>query len=66
MNDSSKRFQINWKIFQLHLEPGLAWFRIFGWGLFAKDTRSHPLLFSQRNSLTGQKVGDYFFEILKP
>lgn len=31
-----------------HASPGLAWFRLFGVGLHVKDTRRHPLLFSER------------------
>ncbi len=29
--------------------PGLLWVRIFGIGLMIKDSRRHPLLYSQRN-----------------
>ena len=29
--------------------PGMAWFRVLGFGLRVKDTRRHPLLFSERN-----------------
>lgn len=34
------------------LFTGGGWFRIFGKGLGWKDTRRHPLLFSERNGYT--------------
>ena len=27
---------------------GIWWFRLFGWGIWAADVRSHPPLFSER------------------
>jgi hypothetical protein len=35
-----------------HRAAGLWWFRVFGYGLHAKDVRRHPLLFSERRGLT--------------
>lgn len=37
------------KPFYYHREAGLFWFRIFGRGLYFRDTRRHPLMFSERN-----------------
>ena len=66
MNTNQSEFKLSWKFFGCYSVKGLAWFRVFGWGLFVKDTRSHPLLFSQRNGLKGREVGNYYLEILKP
>jgi hypothetical protein len=30
-------------------EPGIGWFRVFGYGLHWKDTRRHHVFFSERN-----------------
>lgn len=40
------------RAFFIHTEPGLGYFRLFGFGLGWKDTRRHPLLFSERNGHT--------------
>lgn len=37
------------RLLQAHRYEGGWWFRIFGIGLYAKDIRRHPLLFSERN-----------------
>jgi hypothetical protein len=45
---------------------GLWWFRIFGYGLHWKDTRIHPLIFSERNGLTKTlQIGHWSFKWLK-
>lgn len=46
---------------------GIWWFRVFGYGLHWKDTRAHPLLFSQRAGFRkGFILGSWRFEFLKP
>lgn len=35
-----------------HYTSGLFWFRAFGRGFHIKDTRRHPLRFSERNGYT--------------
>jgi len=37
------------KIFVSHFYNNGGWFRLFGRGIAWKNTRYHPLLFSQRN-----------------
>lgn len=52
-----------WPLFCGHRCRGLWWFRVLGRGLAWKDTRRHPLLFSQRMGLDGWKslhVGHWF------
>ncbi len=39
----------NMRWFGAYTEDGLGWVRIFGFGLKWKDTRRHPLLFSERD-----------------
>lgn len=35
-------------LFSCHREPGFAWFRIFGIGLYIKNVTRHPLDFCER------------------
>lgn len=47
-------------------EPGLWWFRVWGYGLAWKDIYSHPLLFSQRRRRwTRLLVGRWCFQLLR-
>ena len=46
---------------------GLAWFRLFGYGVIIKETRRHPLLFSERNGMRKQlQVGPFSLRGLRP
>ena len=48
-------------------EKGLWWFRIFGYGIKAKNTRTHMLLFSERHGYScGMCIGHWYFGFLKP
>lgn len=51
----------------LYCAEGYFWFRIFGYGLHLKDTNKHPMMFSERNGLTGYwKVGGWIIRVLTP
>lgn len=50
----------------MHSTRGLGWFRIFGFGLHWKDTRIHPLLFSERYSGRGWQIGHWRLRFLTP
>jgi hypothetical protein len=44
---------------------GMGWFRLFGVGVSWKDTRVHPLVFSERlGSRKGLRVGPWIFHFL--
>jgi hypothetical protein len=44
---------------------GQWWFRVFGVGVSGKDTRIHPLLFSERyGHRKGLRVGPWLFHFL--
>jgi len=46
-------------------KKGIWWFRILGVGLSGKDTRLHPLLFSERNGYQkGLRLGNWMFHFL--
>ena len=46
---------------------GLWWFRVLGYGLHYKNTRLHPLLFSERTGHRKKlKIGRFSFGFLKP
>lgn len=44
-------------LFYLYREPGFGWFRVFGCGLAWKDSRRHPLLFSERHGFSAWRIG---------
>jgi hypothetical protein len=53
--------------FDLYAGNGIAWFRVFGWGLHWKDLRRHQLNFSERNGLVKKlRIGDWLFGGLRP
>jgi hypothetical protein len=44
---------------------GCFWFRIFGYGITAKDSRKHTALFSQRHGLVRwYQIGHWQFKLL--
>lgn len=46
-------------------QKGQWWFRVLGVGLSWKDTRIHPLMFSERNGYRkGLRVGSWQFHFL--
>lgn len=46
-------------------QKGQWWFRVLGVGLSWKDTRIHPLMFSERNGYRkGLRVGSWQFHVL--
>jgi hypothetical protein len=46
-------------------QKGQWWFRVLGVGLSWKDTRIHPLVFSERNGFRkGLRVGLWIFHFL--
>lgn len=48
-------------------QSGQGWFRVLGFGLAWKDTRLHPLLFSERNGYRkGLRLGAWMFHLLTP
>jgi len=50
---------------QVYREPGLWWVRVFGFGVAGKDTRRHPLLFSERHGYTRTvRLGAWLFKWL--
>lgn len=58
---------IDLKIFQLCAEKGTFWVRLFGYGVTGKDTRTHGLLFSERNGYTKTlRLGFWSFSALRP
>jgi hypothetical protein len=55
------------KLFYGMIEQGMGFFRLCGFGLHWKDTRTHRLLFSERNNLgRALRIGAYRFKLLTP
>lgn len=55
------------KILQTYRTKGGWFFRIFGWGITAKDTRIHQPLFSERNRLIRwYRIGAWSWTFLYP
>ena len=55
------------RVFAGYREPGLWWFRVFGYGVHCKDHRRHPALFSERNGFVKVvHVGHWCFKWLTP
>lgn len=54
--------------FAIAREPGIGWFRVFGYGLHWKDARRHFVFFSERNGLQRRsfRVGVWSFKVLVP
>lgn len=54
-----------WDIpFAMWTTGGMGWFRVFGYGLHWKDTRRHPMLFSERVLGYGWRRGPWIIKIL--
>lgn len=54
-------------ILQVVLATDFGWFRIFGYGLHWKNTRRHPLLFSERNGYRKHRmIGPWSISALSP
>lgn len=57
--------EINTPILQAYTRAGIGWFRILGRGLHWKDTRRHPLLFSERHGFRKRRqFGPWSFSFL--
>jgi hypothetical protein len=53
------------KAFYYNYEKGFMWFRIFGYGVSAKDIRIFPRLFSERYGYTKYiMIGSYLIKYL--
>jgi len=53
-------------IFSCMIQTHSFWFRIFNKGLTIKDTKYHPLLFSERYKyVKGLTIGSWFIKTLK-
>lgn len=59
-----------WPVFCCSERPisyGMGWFRVFGYGLWLKDSSRHRLYFSQRNSLERfLRVGSWLIGVVRP
>lgn len=50
-----------------YCKDGFFWFRLFGYGLYVKDTNKHPMIFSERYGLRKTaKIKSYIIGLLKP
>ncbi len=55
-----------WPAWMFHHDRGIGYFRLYGWGVQWRDTRSHPPTYGPRAQWTKVGIGPYLFRLLRP